>query len=181
MAGKVPSPLSWPRDELLASQDDSFTPLNRRKFLSQIVSGGYKYVLMTYEQFRTIPLSQETFSKYLASEVESLRDYLNDTIAKSVEAKALSREFKKREKSLAKFETKYQARWEKMTINGEAPITWEECGFTAICIDECQMVKRDVVLTKMENVAGLPRVASLNGLLILGSRSTTFWARVAKQ
>lgn len=144
-------------DELLASQDDSFTPLNRRKFLSQIVSGGYKYVLMTYEQFRTIPLSQETFSKYLASEVESLRDYLNDTIAKSVEAKALSREFKKREKSLAKFETKYQARWEKMTINGEAPITWEECGFTAICIDECQMVKRDVVFTKMENVAGLPR------------------------
>jgi N12 class adenine-specific DNA methylase len=144
-------------DELLAATDDSFSTQNRKRFLSRIVAGEAKYVLLTFEQFRTIPLSAETFNKYLSAELDDLRDYLNDSAEKSTESRALQKEFKKREKALAKFEAKYKERWEKMTKNGEAPITWEECGFTCVAVDECQYLKRDLVATKMENIAGLPR------------------------
>jgi hypothetical protein len=63
---------------LLAGTDRAFDPLNRRRFLLNAALGDAKIVLLTYEQFRSIPLRPETATAYLQREVDELRAALVD-------------------------------------------------------------------------------------------------------
>lgn len=149
-------------DEILMADEDSFNPDNRKRFLSQIATGKHKAVIMTLEQFRSIPMAEGTFKQYLEREVADLRDHINDAVSRSDERRSLEREFKRREKALAKFETKYKKRWEKLceSLEDAAPTTWEDCNFDCVAMDEAHFAKNDMVFSKMENVAGLPKAES---------------------
>lgn len=150
-------------DELLTADADDFGPSERKRFLSRCALTGYRYVLLTYEQFKSIPLAKATFDTYLDRELEDLRSFLDDQVANSDERKSLEKEFKRREKSLAKYQAKYEETWNALAKGGkqdESPITWDELGFDLLTIDEWHLLKNDIVTTRMTNVAGLPRADS---------------------
>ncbi len=147
-------------DWLLAAADDSFDPRNRRRFLARAATSGARVVLLTYEQFKSIPVEPDTFTAYMQREVDELDAALQDAAEDSAEAKHLERTLKARRKTLERFEVKQKDKWRKASAGADAPITWERLGFDLLAFDEAHYLKNDIVNTRMTNVAGLPRSES---------------------
>ena len=64
-------------DWIMCATDDDFgDPSRRRAFLIRAALGDAPVVLLTYEQFRAIPMRPETSAAYIAREVEELRESL---------------------------------------------------------------------------------------------------------
>ena len=145
-------------DWMLVGTDRAFDERNRRAFLLQAAMSDARIVLLTYEQFRTIPVRPATFGAYLTREIVDLEAALLDAEGDDDGAKKnLERAFKARQQALADFEARYASKWKKISDAGNADIAWEAWGVDLLIVDEGHSFKRDVFMTKMDGVSGLPR------------------------
>lgn len=142
---------------LLAGTDRAFSSANRRRFLAEAALGDARVILLTYEQFRTVPVEPATFRAYLQREVADLESALGERDEADPATKGMERQFKQRQKALADFEAKYESKWEKVRAAGDAPLSWERWNVDLLCIDEFHSFKNDICVSRMDGVSGLPR------------------------
>ena len=153
-----------------ASDADFRDPARRRAFLLRAALGRAPVTLLTYEQFRSIPLRPETAAAYAAREVDELRAALvdgdpadgeDDPSAASEERRAAAQaEFKKRERKLADFRAATAARWARIAATSDADASWEswcEGGRLCLVVDEFHSYKSLPAPTRTKGVLGLPR------------------------
>lgn len=151
-----PAQAEW----MLAATDNAFD--DRRRFLTRAATSDARIVLLTYEQFRSIPLEPELFTAYMSREVVDLEEALADAQS-GEETRHLERTLKRRQKSLEHFEVRQRERWRKATSGADAPVAWRSLGFDLLAFDEAHYLKNDAVNSRMD-VAGMPRSESMRAL-----------------
>jgi hypothetical protein len=153
-------------DRLMVADDDSFKKEHRASFLARIATSNAAYVVVTYEQFKTIPLSENVLNTSLEAELGEVRAERENmsqgptTTSERPAGKRLEAEFKRREAAIEKYRVAFKGRAAAATREDNRVISFEDLAVDLLMFDESQALKNDWVHTKMTNVAGLARAES---------------------
>lgn len=142
-------------DRVAVAEEADFTPTSRQDFLARCLVDACQVVVLTYEQWMTMPMSPRSFEAYVSREVDEVEAEMLGEVVEGAK-----RELKRRQAKLAKLKAKYEDKWKKLTAKASSPVTWEDMGFDVVVCDEFHLLKNDSVSTRMTNVSGLPRSES---------------------
>ena len=140
----------FPTAKLLVAEASDFTSANRKVFMNRIANGNYDAVIVSYEQFEKLPVSDD-FTR------ELYQEQINSVIAAIEEAKAEKGAKAMSVKDLEKKRKSLQAKIDKLTdkAKDEGNIDFEELGVDSLFIDEAHNFKNLFYTTSMTNVSGL--------------------------
>ena len=140
----------FPTAKLLVAEATDFTTANRKVFMNRIANGDYDAVIVSYEQFEKLPVSDD-FAR------ELYQEQINSVIAAIEEAKAEKGGKALSVKDLEKKRKSLQAKIDKLTdqAKDEDNISFEELGVDSLFIDEAHSFKNLFYTTSMSNVSGL--------------------------
>ena len=140
----------FPTAKLLVAEATDFTTANRKVFMNRIANGEYDAVIVSYEQFEKLPVSDD-FTRALYQE------QINSIIAAIEEAKADKGGKSLSVKDLEKKRKSLQAKIDKLTdkAKDEDNIDFEQLGVDSLFIDEAHNFKNLFYTTSMTNVSGL--------------------------
>ena len=140
----------FPTAKLLVAEATDFTAANRKVFMNRIANGNYDAVIVSYEQFEKLPVSDD-FTR------ELYQEQINSVIAAIEEAKAEKGGKSLSVKDLEKKRKSLQAKIDKLTdkAKDEGNIDFEELGVDSLFIDEAHNFKNLFYTTSMTNVSGL--------------------------
>ena len=140
----------FPTAKLLVADATDFTAANRKVFMNRIANGNYDAVIVSYEQFEKLPVSDD-FTR------ELYQEQINSVIAAIEEAKAEKGGKSLSVKDLEKKRKSLQAKIDKLTdkAKDEGNIDFEELGVDSLFIDEAHNFKNLFYTTSMTNVSGL--------------------------
>ena len=141
----------YPNAKLLVARPEDFTKDNRQQFIARCVTGDYDAVIMSFQQFERIPMSNEYCKMFMQKELDTILEALQDADKSDrVSVKALERQRKKTEERLAKL----------MSSKKDNSLCFEKLGFDYLVCDEAHYYKNCFVATKMSNVAGVQTTAA---------------------
>ena len=140
----------FPTAKLLVAEASDFTAANRKVFMNRIANGDYDAVIVSYEQFERLPVSND-FTR------ELYQEQINSVIAAIEEAKADKGGKALSVKDLEKKRKSLQTKIDKLsdTAKDEDNIDFEQLGVDSIFVDEAHNFKNLFYTTSMSNVAGL--------------------------
>ena len=140
----------FPTAKLLVAEASDFSTANRKVFMNRIANGDYDAVIVSYEQFEKLPVSDD-FTR------ELYQEQINGVIAAIEEAKAEKGAKAMSVKDLEKKRKSLQAKIDKLTdkAKDEGNIDFEELGVDSLFIDEAHNFKNLFYTTSMTNVSGL--------------------------
>jgi len=140
----------FPTAKLLVAEASDFTAANRKVFMNRIANGDYDAVIVSYEQFEKLPISDDFAKELYQEEMDSVIAAIEEAKAEKG-AKAMSiKDLEKKRKSL-------QAKIDKLTdkAKDEGNIDFEQLGVDSLFIDEAHNFKNLFYTTSMTNVSGL--------------------------
>ena len=140
----------FPTAKLLVAEATDFTPANRKIFMNRVANGDYDAVIVSYEQFEKLPISDDFARGLYQEQIDSIVAAIEEAKAEKGE-KALSvKDLEKKRKSL-------QTTIDKLTdkAKDEDNIDFEGLGVDSLFIDEAHNFKNLFYTTSMTNVAGL--------------------------
>ena len=141
----------YPNAKLLVARPEDFTKDNRQKFIARCVTGDYDAVIMSFQQFERIPMSDEYRRMFMEKELDEVMEALESTDSDDrVSVKALERQQKRIEEQLDKL----------MSSAKDNSLCFEKLGFDYLVCDEAHNYKNCFVATKMSNVAGVQTTAA---------------------
>jgi N12 class adenine-specific DNA methylase len=144
----------YPTANVFIAGKEHFAAGNRQKAMSRIATGNWDAVIVSYEAFGKLPVSDELFNGYLQKQIDELEDYIREA-NKDKSDKRLVKELEKAKKRLeAKIRDKAN-RDEK-----DDTVTFEDLGVDQLFIDEAHNFKNLFFTTKMTRIAGLPNTES---------------------
>ena len=140
----------FPTAKLLVAEASDFTAANRKVFMNRIANGEYDAVIVSYEQFEKLPMSDD-FTRDLYQE------QINSIVAAIEEAKAEKGDKALSVKDLEKKRKSLQAKIDKLTdkAKDEDNIDFEQLGVDSLFVDEAHNFKNLFYTTSMTNVSGL--------------------------
>ena len=140
----------FPTAKLLVAEASDFTAGNRKVFMNRIANGEYDAVIVSYEQFEKLPMSDD-FTR------ELYQEQINSVIAAIEEAKADKGDKALSVKDLEKKRKSLQAKIDKLTdkAKDEDNIDFEALGVDSLFVDEAHNFKNLFYTTSMTNVSGL--------------------------
>ena len=140
----------FPTAKLLVAEATDFTPANRKVFMNRVANGNYDAVIVSYEQFEKLPVSDD-FTR------ELYQEQINSVIAAIEEAKADKGGKSLSVKDLEKKRKSLQAKIDKLTdkAKDEDNIDFEQLGVDSLFVDEAHNFKNLFYTTSMTNVSGL--------------------------
>ena len=140
----------FPTAKLLVAEATDFTAANRKVFMNRVSNGDYDAVIVSYEQFEKLPVSDD-FTR------ELYQEQINSVIAAIEEAKAEKGGKSLSVKDLEKKRKSLQAKIDKLTdkAKDEGNIDFEQLGVDSLFIDEAHNFKNLFYTTSMTNVSGL--------------------------
>jgi N12 class adenine-specific DNA methylase len=146
----------YPTANIFIAGKEHFQAGNRQKAMARIATGNWDAVIVGYESFGKLPVSDDTFNGYLQQQIDELDHYIREAHRdKSDNNKRLVKELEKAKKRLeAKIRTK---------ANREAKddtVTFEDMGVDQLFVDEAHNFKNLFFATKMTRIAGLPNSES---------------------
>lgn len=140
----------FPAAKLLVSGDKSFSPANRKTFMNRIANGDYDAVIVSYEQFEKVPMSQayrQRFYEEMKAEIlAAIAEEKAEKGEKGLTVKQMQDKVNSIEKKISELTTK---------AKDEDNITFEMLGIDGLFVDEAHNFKNLEYTTKMMNVAGL--------------------------
>ena len=142
----------FPTAKLLVAEASDFTAANRKIFMNRIANGDYDAVIVSYEQFEKLPVSDDFTRELYQEQINSVIAALEEAKAEKG-AKAMSvKDLEKRRKSL-------QAKIDKLTdkAKDEDNIDFEQLGVDSLFVDEAHSFKNLFYTSSMTNVSGLGR------------------------
>ena len=140
----------FPTAKLLVAEAGDFTAANRKVFANRIANGDYDAVIVSYEQFEKLPISDDFARELYQEQIDSVIRAIEEAKAEKG-AKSLSiKDLEKKRKQL-------QTKIDKLTDSAkdEDNIEFEQLGVDSIFVDEAHNFKNLFYTTSMTNVAGL--------------------------
>lgn len=140
----------FPAAKLLVADDKSFDKANRKVFTNTIANGDFDAVIVSYEQFGKIPMSQEYQRRFLQEQIDEIMDAIAEEKAENGE-KAMT--VKQMEKKVSQLKVKL----EKLGIQKADTdnVDFETLGIDSLFVDEAHNFKNLQYTTRMQNVGGL--------------------------
>ena len=140
----------FPAAKLLVAEQSDFTPANRKTFANRIATGNYDAIIVSYEQFEKIPIS-DSFA------LSMYQEQINEIIQAINEAKAESGKNSMSVKDMEKKRKQLEAKIQKLTDKAKDTdnIEFEKLGVDSIFVDEAHNFKNLFYTTSMNNVSGL--------------------------
>lgn len=153
----------YPNARFLFPQDGDFTPENREAFLYRVRTGDWDGIIVSGEQFSSIPLTAQTEAAWLEQEVDRLRKSLYArNQADAAGKKKPSRRQKEEESRLQEAIARLQAlQTERQQLNDANTERFEKLGVDAVLVDEADRYKNLAYSTAIDDVKGLPNADSL--------------------
>lgn len=140
----------FPTAKLLVAEAGDFTASNRKVFMNRIANGEYDAVIVSYEQFEKLPVSNDFARNLYQEQIDSIVAAIEEAKAEKG-GKALSvKDLEKKRKSL-------QTKIDKLTdkAKDEDNIDFEQLGVDSLFVDEAHNFKNLFYTTSMTNVSGL--------------------------
>ncbi|HNG68539.1 MAG TPA: helicase-related protein [Saprospiraceae bacterium] len=142
---------AFPNAKILTPTESDFSAKNRKKFLSKIQNNDWDLIIMSHEQFGTIPQDKDIQIEAINEEIDLLDQEMQDASDDGTPAsKAALKGLEKRKENLEK----------KLKELLEAPkdqeiLNFKQIGIDHLMVDESQMFKNLEYATKINRIAGL--------------------------
>ena len=142
----------YPQAKILVATKKDFEKQNRREFIARVATQNWDAVVMSYEQFKRIKVSQERQEALYQSEINRVTEALIHESGTSWGKSYSVRQLEKKKKSLESKLEKLQQEGEK---DKEGVIDFEELGVDRLCVDEAHYFKNLYTPTRLSGVAGI--------------------------
>lgn len=140
----------FPAAKILVLEHKDFTPANRKLFANRIATGDYDAVIMSYEQFGMVPMSQANQEAFYQEQIDALEMAILESKRASGKKDPSVRDMERSKKS---FEAKLKKLGDgKKDVDN---IDFEQLGVDALFVDEAHNFKNLFYTTKMQGVADL--------------------------
>lgn len=140
----------FPAAKILVLEHKDFTPANRKLFANRIATGDYDAVIMSYEQFGMVPMSQANQEAFYQEQIDTLEMAILESKRASGKKDPSIRDMERSKKS---FEAKLKKLGDsKKDVDN---IDFEQLGVDALFVDEAHNFKNLFYTTKMQGVADL--------------------------
>ena len=140
----------FPAAKLLVAGEDDFTTKNRKTFANRIATGDYDAVIVSYEQFEKIPISDAFAARLYQEQVDEIIQAINEAKAEAGEKSMSVKDMEKKRKQL-------EAKIAKLTDvkQDKDNIEFEQLGIDSLFVDEAHNFKNLYVPTRMTNISGI--------------------------
>ena len=149
----------YPQANIFVAGKDFFTAGNREKAMARIATGNYDAVIISHKSFKSLPVSDATFNRFVKMEIESLEEAITEAQAEKGDNRSIVKQLEKAKKRL-EARLKDRAGREKK----DDGVTFEQLGVDRIFVDEADLYKNLGFTTKMNRIAGLPNTESNRAL-----------------
>src|ERR1700728_353596 len=149
----------YPQANIFVAGKDYFSTGNRQKAMSRIATGNYDAVIVSHSSFEKLPVSDETFGRFVGRQIEQLEEALYEARAEKGDNRRIVKELEKAKKRLT---TKLKERADRE--NKDDAISFEQMGIDRIFVDDSDLYKNLGFTSKMTRIAGLPNTESNRAL-----------------
>jgi N12 class adenine-specific DNA methylase len=149
----------YPHAQLMVAGKEAFSTGNRQKAMSRIATGTYDAVIVSHSSFEKLPVSDQTFERFVGKQIEQLEDAICEARAEKGDSRRIVKELEKAKKRLT---TKLKERADRE--NKDDAITFEQMGIDRVFVDESDLYKNLGFTSKMTRIAGLPNTESNRAL-----------------
>ena len=149
----------YPQANIFVAGKDAFAGGNRQKAMSRIATGNYDAVIVSHKSFELLPVSDETFKRFVDKQIDALEDAMYQVKAEKGDNRRIVKELEKAKKRL---ETKLKERADRE--RKDDAVTFEQLGVDRIFCDESDLFKNLGFVSKMNRIAGLPNTESNRAL-----------------
>jgi N12 class adenine-specific DNA methylase len=154
----------YPTANILIPTKRQLAAENRKRLISQVVTGNWDAVIIPHSVFDMISVNPEKEAAFIREQVGELEKIIGEMKAEGED----KRNIRQVEKLKEKKETKLK---NLLDVKKENLLYFEEMGFDALLVDEAHRYKRSEFFTKMQNIKGIDRQsASRSALLLLKAR-----------
>lgn len=140
----------FPAAKLLVADEKSFTKANRKVFTNTIANGDFDAVIVSYEQFEKVPMSEDFTKEFYQEQIDeiiaAIAEEKAESNGKSLSVKEMEKKKAQLEKKIAELTTK---------VKDEDNIDFETLGIDSLFVDEAHNFKNLQYTTRMTNVSGL--------------------------
>jgi N12 class adenine-specific DNA methylase len=149
----------YPHAHIFVAGKEAFAAANRRRAMSRIATGNYDAVIVSHSSFEKLPVSDETFGRFVGKQIEQLEEAIVEARAEKGDSRRIVKELEKAKKRLT---TKLKDRADRE--HKDDAITFEQMGIDRIFVDESDLYKNLGFTSKMTRIAGLPNTESNRAL-----------------
>jgi len=139
----------YPSANVLMVTARDFEKQNRRKFCARIATGDYDGIVMAHSQFEKIPMSMEWQENFLRQQIQDISEGIAEMKWQNGERTTV----KQMERVRRALRTKIQKLNDQ--DRKDDMLTFEELGVDLLFVDEADLFKNLMIVTKMRNVAGI--------------------------
>jgi N12 class adenine-specific DNA methylase len=149
----------YPQADIFVAGKDFFTAGKRERAMARIATGSFDAVIISHKSFESLPISDETFNRFLHMQIESLEEAIREANAEKGDNRVIVKQLEKAKKRL-EAKIKDRAGREKK----DEGVTFEQLGIDRLFVDEADLYKNLGFTTKMNRIAGLPNTESNRAL-----------------
>jgi len=149
----------YPHAHIFVAGKEVFAAGNRQKAMSRIATGTYDAVIVSHGSFERLPVSDETFERFVGRQIAQLEEALLEARAETGDNRRIVKELEKAKKRLT---TKLKERADRE--HKDDAISFEQLGIDRIFVDESDLFKNLGFTSKMTRIAGLPNTESNRAL-----------------
>lgn len=139
----------FPSAKVLVADDTTFSTTNRKVFINQVATSDIDAVIMSKEQFKTIPMTLEYQQQFYQSQIDACVAAINESEKSGGKKNVTVRQIEKRKSAL---ETKLKNLEGKKDYDNAY---FEETGIDYIFADEAQAYKNLMYTSSRQNVADM--------------------------
>jgi N12 class adenine-specific DNA methylase len=145
----------YPQASIFVAGKEHFQSGKREQAMARIATGNFDAVIISHKSFESLPVSGETFKRFLSKQIADLADAIQEVQAEQGDNRSIVKQLEKAKKRL---EEKIQARL--LREQKDDGVTFEQLGIDRIFVDEADLFKNLGFATKMNRIAGLPNADS---------------------
>ncbi len=149
----------YPQAHIFVAGKEVLAAGNRQRAMSRVATGAYDAVIVSHSSFEKLPVSDETFERFVGHQIAQLEEALLEARAETGDNRRIVKELEKAKKRLT---TKLKERADRE--NKDDAITFEQMGIDRIFVDESDLYKNLGFTSKMTRIAGLPSTESNRAL-----------------
>lgn len=136
----------FPAAKILVAGEHDTEKKNRRAFTNRVATGDYDAVIISYESFKSVPMSAESQEKFLMEQIRELESAIESGEGRDPSVKQMEKKKKNLEAKIAAL-----GDMKKDADN----IDFESLGVDSVFVDEAHNYKNLFYTTNMNNVSGL--------------------------
>lgn len=126
----------YPNKHVLVAGKDDFTEVNRKSFMARIIANDYDAVVMSYEQFKVLKVSDETMKSFLEKQIAQLEDNIERFNEMGGGDQITVKNMEQRKSSLVERVEKLSS-----SVKKDEFLTFEELGIDFLFVDEAHHFK----------------------------------------